>query len=168
MRALGLALAIAAAALAPRWLAGQVRPAAPPDADGARPAAVDAAFEPDAVEQVLDREVFVYPGDGRRDPFRPLLPGDPAGPRFEELRLIGVIFSPDPRQSVALVGVSTGGPSTPMNSGQQTFRLRQDDLLGDMVILRVEQEHVIVETRRFGMREQLELHLNRQHGRDGR
>ena len=168
MRTLGLGIATAAAMLAPGWQAGQVREAPPAVADDARPVAVQGVSEPDDVEQTLDREVFVYLDDGRRDPFRPLFPGDSENPRFEELRLMGLVLAPDSRQSVALVGVSRGEPPAPPSARQQTFRLREGAVLGDMTILRVEQEHVVVEVRRFGMREQLELHLHRQRGRDER
>ena len=168
MRTLGPRLATAAAVLTPGWLAGQDRGAPPPVADDARPVSVQGVFEPDDVEQTLDREVFVYLDDGRRDPFHPLLPGDSEDPRFEELRLMGLVLAPDSRQSVALVGVSRGEPSAPTSARQRMFRLREGAVLGDMTILRVEQEHVVVEVRRFGMREQLELHLHRQRGRDER
>ena len=69
----------------------------------------------------MRREVFEYPVDGRRDPFEPLSAGDELGPRFEDLRLAGVIFSPE-RGSVAVLvdqatrrrsrAVRTGRPST--------------------------------------------------------
>lgn len=58
-------------------------------------------------ELVFDREVFQYPSFTRRNPFRPLLASDAGGPRFERLTLIGIVFSDDPSQSVAVL--STGG-----------------------------------------------------------
>ncbi len=150
----GLGLAIVMAAAVPGALTGQVPPVASPD--------------PAVAELVLDREVFVYPGTRRRDPFRPLLAGDPATPRFEELRLLGVILSPDPRQSIALVGVDAARPLPSAGTGRRTFRVRPETVLGDMKILRVERSRVIVEIEHFGVKEQRELALDRQRGRSER
>lgn len=155
--------ALAAAALGPRALIGQARPPTPPGAEGA-PAASGA----EVGEPRLAREVFVYPGGDRRDPFERLLPGNSAGTRFEELRLIGVIHSPNPRESVALVSSGTATPAASTGTGERTFRLRQDVVLGDMKVLRVEEERVIVEITRFGVGERRGLRLNRQRGRAGR
>lgn len=116
----------------------------------------------------LGREVFVYPGGIRRDPFRRPVPGDPAGPRFEDLRLIGVVLSPDPRTSVALVGSGAARSSDPFRAGDRTFRLRQGAVLGDMRVVRVGRDHLVFETSRLGVNEYRELHLDRQRGRDGR
>lgn len=154
--------ALAAAALGPRALIGQARPPTLPGAEGV-PAAPGEDGEPS-----LDREVFVYPGGDRRDPFVRLLPGSSPGTRFEELRLIGVIHSPNPRESVALISSGTATQAASSGTGEGTFRLRQDVVLGDMRVLRVEQEYVIVEITRFGVGERRELRLNRQRGRAGR
>ena len=154
---------LAAAALGPRAVIGQTRPPTLPDAEG-----VPAASGTDVGEPSLVREVFVYPGGARRDPFERLLPGDSAGIRFEELRLVGVIHSPNPRQSVALVSSGIATPAASAGTGERTFRLRQDVVFGDMKVLRVEQERVIVEITRFGVGERRGLRLNRQRGREGR
>ena len=155
--------ALAVAALGPRGLIGQARPPTLPGAEGAPAASGAQVGEPSP-----DREVFVYPGGGRRDPFERLLPGNPAGTRFEELRLIGVIHSPNPRESVALFSSRTATLAASIDTGEGTFRLRQDVVLGDMKVLRVGQECVIVEITRFGVGERRELRLNRQRGGAGR
>ncbi|MFC1791610.1 hypothetical protein ACFL0I_03995, partial [Gemmatimonadota bacterium] len=67
------------------------------------------AQAPDTSALVFDREVFSYPRLERRDPFAPLLSGDQSGPRFEEIKLIGVIFNPNPDLSLALFGPRSGG-----------------------------------------------------------
>ena len=157
-----LALAVAAALLGPEALIGQARPPTTPPAEGAPPSPSETRSGAEPDEPDLDREVFVYPGGDRRDPFRQLLPEDSTGPRFEELRLIGLIHSPDPRVSVALVALSTASAPAPTGIGEQIFRLRQDVVLGDVRVVRVEQEYLIVEVSRFGMEERLELHLDRQ------
>jgi hypothetical protein len=154
---------LAAAALGPRALIGQARPPTLPGAEGAAAASGAEAGEPDP-----DREVFIYPGGDRRDPFERLLPGNPAGARFEELRLVGVIHSPNPRESVALVSSRTATRAPLSGIGEDMLRLRQDVVLGDMKVIRVEKERVIVEITRFGVGERRELRLNRQRGRAGR
>lgn len=73
-------------------LAGQEEGAPPPQ-------------RPDTTELVFEREVFAYPAFQRRDPFDPLVDEQASGPRFEQLTLLGIIHSPDPSQSVALLGV---------------------------------------------------------------
>lgn len=157
-----LVLAVAAALLDPEALIGQAPPPTTPQPEGAAPSPSETRSGAEADEPDLDREAFVYPGGDRRDPFRPLAPDDPTGPRFEELRLIGLIHSPDPGESVALVGLTTANPPAPTGIGEQIYRLRKDVVLGDVRVVRVEQEYLIVEVSRFGMEERLELHLDRQ------
>ena len=146
------------------WIETYVRP---PGAEDAGPAPTGSVSGPRTAEADLDREVFFYPGGGLRDPFQRPLPGDPAGPGFEELRLIGVVLSADPRESVALVGAGTAGALAATGAGARTFRLRQDARVGNMRVVRVGQDHLVLEINRFGEREQLELRLERR-GRDGR
>ena len=146
----GVALSTAIAAGASGALSGQ---------DGRPPSADTGADAP-----VLDREVFFYPGGSRRDPFLPLLPGNSAGPRFEELRLIGVVLSPDPQQSVALLQVGSTRQPSLVRTGGQTFRVRQDTVLGELKILRVERERVVVEINQFDVREENELVLDPKRG----
>lgn len=61
----------------------------------------------DTTELVFEREVFNYPTYQRRNPFEALT-GDEGGPRFEDLNLIGIIHSPDPDLSVALLAEGAG------------------------------------------------------------
>ena len=59
--------------------------------------AQDGAAQADSVtnpSHVLEREVFDYPSDGRRDPFRELDPTTGVGPRFDDLELAGILHSP--------------------------------------------------------------------------
>jgi hypothetical protein len=111
---------------------------------------------PDTTTLVFEREVFVYPTYQRRNPFTPLLTGDEAGPRFEELRLIGVLFSSDPAKSVALFGprVASEGP-------MQTYRVRRGDTLGNIRVLEIQRSRVVVEVVEFGLTEQRIMELQR-------
>jgi hypothetical protein len=117
-------------------------PAAPP---GSQP-------EP---KLAFDREVFAYPAEGRRDPFRPLSVGPGAsGPLFQDLTLRGIIFSPDARRSVALVQVG----------GRRTFRLRRGDIIGNARVLEIQPLRVRFAVENFGRvsNEVLELRGNNQ------
>ncbi len=153
---------------APWAVIAQARSPASPGAEGASVTQSEANLGDETGEPGLDREVFVYPGGDRRDPFERPLPGNSAGTRFEDLQLIGVIHSPNARESVALVIARTAIPAAATATGESTFRLRQGVVLGEMRILRVEREYVIVEIRRFGIGEQRKLHLSRPPGRAAR
>lgn len=163
-----LALVLAAPWLGPRPVMGQAGPPASLGTQRASATQFEANSGTEAGEPGLDRETFVYPAGDRRDPFARLLPGNAAGTRFEELRLIGVIHSPNAGESVALVSSRTATPAASTATGERTFRLREDVVLGDLKVLRVEQEYVIVEIRRFGIGEQRELRLSRPAGGAGR
>lgn len=103
----------------------------------------------------FDREVFAYPAEGRRDPFRPLNAGPNAGgPLFNDLALRGIIYSPDPRRSVALVVVG----------GKRTFRLRAGDIIGNARVLDIQPLRVRFAVENFGTvrNEVLDLRGNNQ------
>lgn len=107
---------------------GAAAPAAPP---GSQP-------EP---KLTFDREVFGYPSEGRRDPFKPLFGGPGSGgPLFADIALRGIIYSPDPRRSVALVQVG----------GKRTFRLRAGDIIGNARVTSIEPLRVRFAVENFG------------------
>ncbi len=111
-------------------------------------------------ELVFDREVFAYPSFARRNPFKALVSGDDSGPRFEDIRLLGVIVSSDPRASVALFGVSEpGGGRT--GAIVRTYRARLGDRLGNTRLLDIERRRVIVEVEEFGLTERRSLEVKR-------
>lgn len=115
--------------------------------------------QPDTAGLVFDREVFVYPRYERRNPFVRLVAGDESGPRFEDIRLIGVIFASDPGASVALLGPREGlgegqGPS-------RTYRVRRGDTLGNFRIVEIQRTRVVVVVSDFGMTEQRIMELQR-------
>ena len=119
---------------------------------------------PDSMDLVFEREVFSYPGSQRRDPFIRVVSGSEGGPRFEELMLIGLIFSPNPDLSVALFGPRGGGDQG-QPAGQQrsrrTFRGRRGDQIGNVRILEIQQTRVVVEVEDFGLTEQRIMELPR-------
>lgn len=142
------AAALAAALLLPAGLAAQQQGGAP----GAQP---PAGPPEEPTELVFEREVYSYPDYERRNPFRPLVSQDEAGPRFELLRLLGVIYSNDPQRSVALFGVGGGG------EGGVTYRLRVGDVLGNTRVMAIDRDRVLVEVEEFGVTEERVLELPR-------
>ncbi len=123
------------------------------------------AQQPDTAELVFEREVFLYPRYQRRNPFLRLVTGDQAGPRFEEVRLIGLVFSPDPGASIAVLGPREG-LAAERESGQ-VYRLRRGDSLGNFRILEIQRSHVVVAVDDFGVTEQRIMELPRP-GQGGR
>lgn len=144
---------------------------------GAAPESSTAPPIADSVDLKLDRETFAYPSFSRRDPFRPLV-GDEAGPQFEDLELLGVMFSSQQGQSVALVGIAGGSVVRPdsilVESGEvlpgaeevrasrsRTNRMRVGDRWGNVRIAVIERNRVLVDVTEFGLTERRELLLRR-------
>ena len=114
---------------------------------------------------VSEREVFYYPRYERRNPFAPLLIGDEAGPRFEEVQLMMIIFSADPSRSVALFGPKGGVEGLTGIAAQEAaalnYRVRRGDRMGNVRILEIQRTRVVVEVQEFGLTEQRIMELRR-------
>jgi hypothetical protein len=119
------------------------------------------AQPPDTADLVFEREVFVYPQFERRNPFVRVLSGDEGGPRFEEIQLIGVIYSPNPELSVALLGPRGGGGEGQQQARRTTYRARLGQRLGNVRILEIQQTRIVVEVEEFGLTEQRIMELRR-------
>ena len=113
---------------------------------------------PDSIQLVFEREVFFYPQYQRRNPFAPLL-SDDAGPRFEGLKLLAIIYSPARGESVALLGPRAEQMEDPAQV--RNYRVRQGDILGNVRILQIQETRIVVEIEEFGMREQRIMELQR-------
>lgn len=116
-----------------------------------------------ATELVFEREVFSYPTHQRRNPFVPLAAGTEGGPRFEQLRLMGIIFSEIPSESVAIIGTSTvsvseDGATVTVQEGQSWY-LKVGQSVGNIRIVEVRREQVVVEVEEFGLTEQKIMRL---------
>ena len=114
---------------------------------GAGDAAAQAA--PDT-SLVYEREVFTYDRGGRPDPFRSLLTNAELGIRTEDLTLLGVIFHPDPSQSVAVLS---------QRGEERRLRARVGQRLGSVRIVAIHQRAIDVVVEEFGLarRERLEI-----------
>jgi hypothetical protein len=135
-RRAGLALALL---LVPAAFAAQA------PADTARAAA------PEEVE-VYRREVFQYQRAGRPDPFQPLTGSPELAIRPEDLQLSGLVYSPNPRESVASFIV----PGT-----NQRIRLRTGERFGAMTLVAVYPAHVNVRVDEFGTSRTYSIQLRR-------
>lgn len=122
----------------------------------------------DTTQLVFEREVFQYPAYARRNPFKPLLTTEDGGPRFERLRLLGIIYSEDPGSSVAVLSAVDAGQAAAapvvdedgvVVQQQLTFRVRVGQRVGNTTVLRIEPKRVIVEVEEFGLLDERELTL---------
>jgi hypothetical protein len=145
------ALAGFAALAALAAAAGAVGAQQPQARTAAAAAAADSVRAPTAEPRLMiDREVFVYPGAGRRDPFRPLEVAEGMGPLFEDLVLRGIIHAP-PDQSIALLATSEG----------RIFRARRGDVVGNTRVLDITADRVVFAVDNFGVVRQQQLFLKR-------
>jgi hypothetical protein len=106
---------------------------------------------PTETELVFDREVFRYPTFTRRNPFRPLLAAD-GGPRYEQLSLIGIMYSTDPSASVAVVStggvnVEPNGTLTPIDG--DAYYLKVGEQIGNVTVRAIHRDRVEVTVSEF-------------------
>jgi len=90
---------------------------------------------------VIRREVFTYPAGPRRDPFMPLNAGEQVGPRFEDLELSGIIYSPDAGSVAVLVDRAT----------QRRYRVRGGDRLGAAEVVEIRPGEAVFLVSAFGV-----------------
>lgn len=122
-------------------------------------------------ELVFEREVFTYPSFQRRNPFAPLGGGVEGGPRFEQLRLMGIIHSGGAGESVAILGtsivnISQDGGTVSVTPGGDAWYLKVGQSIGNTRIVEIRREQVVVEVEEFGLTEQriMQLETRRQGG----
>lgn len=119
----------------------------------------------DSVELRAEREVFAYPEFERRNPFKPLT-GSEGGPRFEQMVLSMVIHSTERGRSVALLTAS-GGPrlvqlgaqATARQGPVPTARLRVGERWGNVRVVEIFRDRIIVDVEEFGLVERREMRL---------
>lgn len=147
-------LLLSTSLLLPAVLAGQQQ---------AQPAPQQAAAaQQEPTELVFEREVFSYPSFQRRNPFKPLVAGE-GGPRFEQLRVMGILYDPDPAASVAVLGTSTvtvseDGQQVTVSEGRSWY-LKVGQSIGNVRILEIRRDQVVVEVEEFGLTERKIMQL---------
>ena len=101
---------------------------------------------------MFDREVFQYPPFTRLNPFRPLEATE-GGPRFEQLTLIGIMYSEDPASSVAVVTtgqVTIGDDGTMSGEEGDAYYMKVGDTRGNITITAIRRDEVDVTVTEFG------------------
>ncbi len=92
-------------------------------------------------ELIYRREKFVYPTDSRRNPFVSLLTLTDAGPQFEDLDLVGVIF-----------GGSVGSVATLIDRAtDKRYRVRRGDSVGNANVVEIRPDAVVFRVTQFGI-----------------
>jgi len=111
---------------------------------------------------VFEREVFQYPAFQRRNPFIPL-EGAQGGIRFEQLSLIGIMFSPDPTASVAVlstggVQIADDGTLSPVEG--DAYNVKVGQTIGNTTIREIQRDRVIVDVSEFGLTDRRTMFFN--------
>ena len=90
---------------------------------------------------IYHRERFVYPTDNRRNPFQSLLLIEDAGPQFDDLDLVGVIF-----------GGSIGSVATLIDRAtNKRYRVRRGDNVGNANVVEIQSAAVVFTVTSFGV-----------------
>lgn len=112
-------------------------------------------------ELVFEREVFQYPSFQRMNPFVPLDAGA-GGPRFEQLSLIGVVYAGPGGRSVAVLstgGVTVNQDGTISPRAGEAFYLRAGERLGNVTVVEVRPDMVVVDVEEFGLTDRRTIEL---------
>jgi hypothetical protein len=137
------ALASGASGQASAQAAARTPATRPTAAKPAAPAATTAAPLPaDTGSKVLiNREVFQYEGDGRRDPFVSLFASGDLRPLLTDLKLVAVAYDPRGQNSVAVLRDVTS---------KDQYRVRAGQTIGRMRVAAIQEKAVIFTIEEFG------------------
>jgi hypothetical protein len=113
----------------------------PPASEARRPAGtpVAAAAADTAPRVLINREIYAYDGDGRRDPFVSLLTTSDLRPLLSDLKLVAVAFDPRGRNSVAVLRDPTSKTQYRVKVGQTIGRMRVAAIQEKAVIFTIEE-----------------------------
>ncbi|MFL5479430.1 MAG: hypothetical protein ACJ79J_04065 [Gemmatimonadaceae bacterium] len=92
-----------------------------------------------APKVLINREVFQYEGDGRRDPFVSLLTTSDLKPLLTDLKLVGVAYDPRGQNSVAVLRDVTSKDQYKVRVGQTIGRMRVAAIQPKAVIFTIEE-----------------------------
>jgi hypothetical protein len=88
---------------------------------------------------LINREVFQYEGDGRRDPFVSLLTTGDLRPLLTDLKLVAVAYDPRGQNSVAVLRDITSKDQYKVRAGQTIGRMRVAAIQEKAVIFTIEE-----------------------------
>ncbi len=94
---------------------------------------------------LINRELFQYEGDGRRDPFVSLLTTSDLRPLLSDLKLVAIAFDPNGRTSVAVMRDLTS---------KEQYKVRVGQTLGRMRVAAIQEKAVIFTIEEFGFSRQ--------------
>lgn len=144
-------------------IAGAIPPSGPSPGDIQRASAVQdtsrarVQSEADPQTTVYRRERFVYPTDNRRNPFLSLLDVEDVGPQFENLDLVGVIFSSAYGSVATLVDRAT----------DKRYRVRRGDVVGNARVVEIQPEAVVLQVTQFGVTRSETLRIRKEEEEQG-
>jgi hypothetical protein len=92
-----------------------------------------------APKVLINREVYQYDGDGRRDPFVSLLTTSDLRPLLTDLKLVAVAFDPRGQNSVAVLRDVTSKVQYKVRVGQTIGRMRVAAIQEKAVIFTIEE-----------------------------
>jgi hypothetical protein len=139
------ARAQAAATSAPKTVSSVAKTATTKPAPAKTPAApAPAALSPAAAvdsgpKVLINREIFQYDGDGRRDPFVSLLTTSDLRPLLNDLKLVAVAYDPRGQNSVAVLRDPTSKTQYKVKVGQTIGRMRVAAIQEKAVIFTIEE-----------------------------
>lgn len=113
-------------------------PTKPASAKAAAPTPVPVDTTP---KVLINREIFQYDGDGRRDPFVSLLTTSDLRPLLNDLKLVAVAFDPRGQNSVAVLRDATS---------KDQYRVRVGQTIGRMRVAAIQEKAVIFTIEEFG------------------
>ncbi len=99
-----------------------------------------------------EREQFEYSGRGRSNPVRPLTTVQGQGPRFEDLEVAGIVFSPE-AGSVAVIAD---------RMSKRRFRLREGERVGTARVVEIRPDEVVFAISVFGASRQAVLRVKKE------
>ena len=113
----------------------------PPASEARRPAGlpVRAAAADTAPRVLINREIYAYDGDGRRDPFVSLLTTSDLRPLLSDLKLVAVAYDPRGKNSVAVLRDPTSKTQYRVKVGQTIGRMRVAAIQEKAVIFTIEE-----------------------------
>lgn len=108
-------------------------------------AGAQAPASPDTGKIVINREVFQFEAQGRRDPFVSLMSSTELRPLISDLRLVAVVTDLGGRNSVAILrDLAT----------KEQYRVKVGQTLGRMRVARIELKAVVFTIEEFGFSRQ--------------
>jgi hypothetical protein len=101
--------------------------------------AAAAPFRDTSSQGTVTREVYVYPGLGRRDPFLSLMNSEEIRPLLADLKLVAVAFDPLGRNSVAVLRDLSSKEQYRVKVGQELGRMRVAGIRENSVVFGIEE-----------------------------